>query len=79
MVAYIHTARPRLLTTRQAAQILNVHENTVRRWSERGIIKHYRIGPRSDRRFTEAEVNALNSRIHENHGDARIIELGESA
>ena len=44
MITHIHVAVPRLLTTKQAAEILNVHENTVRRWSERGIIKPYRIG-----------------------------------
>ena len=75
MVTHIHVAVPRLLTTKQAAEILNVHENTVRRWSERGIIKPYRIGPRADRRFTESEIYALNDRIHQNYGDVRVLQL----
>jgi len=55
MVTQLNIIRPKLLTTRQAAEILNVHENTIRRWSEKGIIKSYRIGPRADRRFTESD------------------------
>jgi excisionase family DNA binding protein len=41
----------KMLTTRELANLLHVHINTVRRWSDMGVIKTYRIGPRSDRRF----------------------------
>jgi len=71
MLTQLNIIRPKLLTTRQAAEILNVHENTIRRWSEKGIIKSYRIGPRADRRFTESELVALNDRIHQQSGDVR--------
>ena len=40
-----------MLTTSEVAHLLNVHINTVRRWSNQGIIRAYRIGPRGDRRF----------------------------
>jgi DNA-binding transcriptional MerR regulator len=33
-----------------------VHINTVRRWTNTGLIKHYRLGPRKDRRFTKADI-----------------------
>lgn len=46
-----------LLTARQVARLLNVHVNTVRRWSDRGILKAYRIGPRGDRRFNKADID----------------------
>ena len=46
-----------LLTARQVAQLLNVHVNTVRRWSDRGILKAYRIGPRGDRRFSRVDID----------------------
>jgi len=46
-----------LLTARQVAQLLNVHVNTVRRWSDRGILKAYRIGPRGDRRFGRVDID----------------------
>ena len=36
--------------------LLNVHVSTVRRWSNKGILKVYRIGPRGDRRFQEEDI-----------------------
>ena len=44
-------------TTRELSQFLNVHINTIRRWSDQGILKTYRIGPRKDRRFFREDVN----------------------
>jgi excisionase family DNA binding protein len=32
-----------MLTTSEVARILNVHINTVRRWSNQGTLKSYRI------------------------------------
>jgi excisionase family DNA binding protein len=49
----------RLLTVRQTSRLLNVHPNTVRRWSDQGIIKAYRIGSRRDRRFKWEDINRL--------------------
>ena len=46
-----------MLTTREVADQLNVHTNTVRRWSNHGIIRAYRIGPRGDRRFRKEDVS----------------------
>ena len=48
-----------MFTTRELAKFLNVHINTVRRWSDQGIIKSYRIGPRGDRRFAQQDVLAF--------------------
>lgn len=48
-----------MLTTSEVARILNVHINTVRRWSNQGTLKSYRIGTRGDRRFRKADVDAL--------------------
>ena len=45
-----------MLTVREVARILNVHSNTVRRWSDLGIIRAYRIGPRGDRRFRREDI-----------------------
>lgn len=45
------------LTTADVARLLNVHTNTVRRWSDRGVLRAYRIGPRHDRRFRRTDVD----------------------
>ena len=46
-----------MLTTREVAQLLNLHVNTVRRWSDQGILRAYRIGPRGDRRFKREDID----------------------
>jgi excisionase family DNA binding protein len=48
-----------LLTVREVARLLNIHINTVRRWSNQGVLKAYRIGPRGDRRFKREDINIL--------------------
>ncbi len=39
------------LTVTRAAQVLGVHANTVRAWSEAGRLRYYRINERGDRRY----------------------------
>jgi len=48
-----------LLTTAEVAELLNVHVNTVRRWSNKGILETYRIGSRGDRRLRQGDVDKL--------------------
>jgi excisionase family DNA binding protein len=48
-----------LLTTKQVAILLHIHPNTVRRWSNKGILKSYRISKRGDRRFRKEDVAIL--------------------
>ena len=45
-----------MLTTSDVARLLSVHINTVRRWSNQGILKTYRIGSRGDRRFDQKDI-----------------------
>ena len=45
-----------MLTIGEVARLLHAHKNTIRRWSDRGIIQAYRIGPRGDRRFSEDDI-----------------------
>jgi len=45
-----------MLTVRQVAKLLHVHSNTVRRWSDQGILRAYRISPRGDRRYKREDV-----------------------
>lgn len=48
-----------LLTVREVASYLSIHANTVRRWSDLGILEAYRIGPRRDRRFRREDILAF--------------------
>ncbi len=45
-----------LLTTSDVASLLHAHINTVRKWSNRGILPSFRIGPRGDRRFWKKDL-----------------------
>ena len=45
-----------MLTTGEVARLLNLHINTVRRWSNLGVLKTYRIGSRGDRRFDREDI-----------------------
>lgn len=48
-----------MLTTGEVARLFGVHAGTVRGWSEWGVLKAYRIGPRGDRRFRRDDVAVL--------------------
>jgi excisionase family DNA binding protein len=48
-----------LLTLREACRLLNVHSNTLRRWSAMGLIPAYRLGPSHHRRFKAEDISAL--------------------
>ena len=45
-----------MLTVKDVAQLLHIHVNTARRWSDQGIIKSYRITRRGDRRFRREDI-----------------------
>ena len=48
-----------LLTTSEVARMLHVHINTARRWSNSGVLRSCRIGPRRDRRFRRDDILTL--------------------
>jgi len=45
-----------MLTVMEVARLLHVHPNTLRRWSNNGRIKAYRITLRGDRRFKRKDI-----------------------
>ena len=57
-----------LLTVRDVARLLRVHNNTVRRWSDRGLLQSYRIGPRNERRFKREDLVAFISNYKSMYG-----------
>jgi excisionase family DNA binding protein len=47
-----------LMQVRQVARTLGVHENTVRRWEERGLLRAVRL-PSGVRRFRPDDIEAI--------------------
>jgi excisionase family DNA binding protein len=48
-----------LLTVSEVSRLLHVHPNTVRLWSNTGLLKSYRIGYRRDRRFRRQDIDSF--------------------
>ncbi len=48
-----------LLTIRQAAKILNVNVETLRRWDKSGKLEAIRIGTRRDRRYRKIDIENI--------------------
>jgi len=59
-VSATSTLRPRpidaTLSVTRAADVLGVHPNTVRTWSDAGRLRYYRINPRGDRRYRLSDL-----------------------
>ncbi|HSZ12813.1 MAG TPA: MerR family DNA-binding transcriptional regulator [Solirubrobacteraceae bacterium] len=51
-----------LMQVRQVARALGVHENTVRRWEERGLLRAVRL-PSGVRRFRAEDVEAVRKQM----------------
>lgn len=57
-----------LLTVKQVSELLHVHRNTVRRWSDRGVLTAYRISSRGDRRFRKYDIDQFLFRLASSKG-----------
>jgi len=63
------------LTIREASDMLHIHINTLRRWSDKGIIRAYRLGPRRDRRFKRSDIMHLLTKLKENGGKPQKVDI----
>ena len=41
---------------KDVCRLLDVHVNTVRRWTNTGLLMAHRVGPRGDRRFYQEDI-----------------------
>ena len=64
-----------MMTVGEVARFLGLHINTVRRWSERGILKPYYIGKRRDQRFVREDITHFLHELNKNKGDERKVKL----
>lgn len=53
----------RCLNVRQVAQRLGVHENTVRNWEQRGLLKAVRLPGSGFRRFDPSQIERLQAEM----------------
>jgi len=50
---------PKLLTLKQACELLNCHPNTLRAWDKKGYLIAVRFGTRGDRRYRREDILRL--------------------
>lgn len=62
-----------MLTIRQVARLLHVHPNTLRRWSNDGRLRAYRITSRGDRRFRHEDVARFLAQFNPARRSARKV------
>jgi len=60
-----------LMQVRQVARTLGVHENTVRRWEQRGLLRAVRL-PSGVRRFRPDDVEELREQMFSGFAPLRV-------
>ena len=53
----VHDESERKLTVAEVTELIHIHPNTLRRWSEQGLITAYRINSRGDRRYKKSDID----------------------
>ncbi len=54
-----------LMNVRETAEALGVHENTIRNWEARGLLRAVRLPGSGFRRFSSADVERLRHEMFE--------------
>jgi excisionase family DNA binding protein len=62
-----------LMQVREAARELGVHENTLRRWEERGLLRAVRL-PSGVRRFRREDIEGLRDQMFSGFAPVRVDE-----
>ena len=63
----------KMLTVRDVSELLHVHPNTLRRWSDEGKILAHTIGTRGDRRYRKIDVDYFLSKM--SMGTSRVLKI----
>lgn len=71
------SAPTEVLNVRQAANLLGVHENTVRNWNERGLLRGFKLPGSGYRRFPREEIERMRREML--HQYAPMTELMDDA
>ena len=50
---------PTYLRVGEVTRLLNIHANTLRRWSDLKLIEHTRLGSRGDRLYRLSDISAF--------------------
>jgi len=51
--------QPKLMTLKQACELLGCHPNTLRAWDKKGYLVAVRFGTRRDRRYRREDIMKL--------------------
>lgn len=62
-----------VLNVRQAASMLAVSENTIRSWSDKGVLRGFRLPGSGFRRFPREEVERLRREMLEQYAPAHEV------
>lgn len=63
----------KMLTPKEVAELLHIHTNTLRRWSDKGRIVAYRINPRGDRRYRLRDIERFLAQTNVARESARRV------
>ena len=58
-----------LLTVSRVASIFHIHPNTLRRWSDQGTIRSFRLNSRGDRRYRRFDVYHFLPKLRTQNGN----------